>query len=520
MSLSRQLAPLALGIACASLGACSSEPSFTLEWRIATGLSQLDSAILPQSIAECTALGLGGVRVETTQGGIVMDSREFDCFADGEVAGPRLSAGEYRVEVTGLRRNGTAWECSVGSETIAVDSCDGAAGCTCSNDLDCDEGLNCAYIEGSNNVGSGDGDGDGDTAEAPYIRVCHPCSARHTQTVEVIAEEQVALEATLLSPPQCDDGIDNDLDGLTDLLDPACARDPEAQENADQSDTVVHLTTTFLNDNPNANCDLQASDSFPLDVVAFEAVILKEGETVDSRVLSCERELAVYSLILDQGDYELELTGYDLNPALDPDNATAMTTTKSVNFTVSGDQGGFVGESFDFAGEDFLPPLAGPIAFSSVFEIGGGIDNTGINRGCEPVGNADSSPLTVESLAITVLDANGDPVDPATLGYAVPLLSQSDAETAVIDCPAAGSQSVTTMSLDWGAYQVEVEGRIAQTACFADTLFPLPNAQLSQPISRVLVDGLPPAGCEDCQDASDCPGSFNNCVGGICVGNG
>ena len=74
-------------------------------------------------------------------------------------------------------------------------------------------------------------------------------------------------------------------------------------------------------------------------------------------------------------------------------------------------------------------------------------------------------------------------------------------------------------SIDWGAYRVEVEGRVGDNACFAETLYPLPGAQLTTPIDRVFVDGLPPAGCEDCQSDADCPSLFGNCVEGICTSN-
>jgi hypothetical protein len=511
MSLRRQLAPAALGCLLGTLSACGSDPSFEVNWRIAPSFDELGQASEPDSIAECTSWGLGGVRVTTIREGVTVDSRDFDCFADGAVAGPELTAGNYVIEVAGLRRNGTEWACVVPSDTLSNSECDGDIGCECTNDLDCDEGLSCAIIEGSNEFGDGDGDSD---AEAPFIRVCDPCSARHVQELEVVAEQTASLEATLIAPPECDDGIDNDLDGLTDVLDPACAKDRNATEDADRSDTVINLTTTFLNDNPNANCDIEAPDAFPLDVVAFEAVVSQGEEVVDTRVLTCQRSLSIYSLTLPGGDYSLALTGFGVSPSVDPE-ATPVTITKTVDFTVSDQNGGFVGEIFDFSGEDFIPQLNGNIRFSSLFEIGGGVENTGVSRGCLSGGNNDSSPLNIDTVALRVVDADDTTVDPSALG----LMGTEEDGAIVIDCPSSGAQLVETASLEWGAYRVEIEGRVGDVACFSETLQPLPGVQLTEPIDRVFVDGLPPAGCEDCTTDADCPSFFGICSDGICVSN-
>lgn len=490
--------PVALALGLVAFTGCGGEPSFTVSWGIAQDLAQIDDATEPSSPAECTARGIDGVRIVTRQGGLLIDERRFDCFEGGAVAGPELPNGSYDVEVLGLRRSQEAWACEVSTTYVGDPTCTGAQGCACSDDGRCDEHLSCAsqFNEARTEV---------------LARFCEACTARAAFELEIDGSVP-QIEAALIAPPQCDDGIDNDADGLTDILDPACASDPQANEGDDFIDTIFDIEVTFLNGNKLAECKPGATNAFPLGVPLIVLDVKRDGELVERIEQVCRRNLPIERRELDDGDYTLEVTGY----ARDQDGkaSTPLTATESFDFQVAG-AGTFVTAQVDFAGDEFLDPITGAVGARFSYDI---VPNDGSSagaRGCasDPASSNQRSQIVVDEIDITVFDVAGDPVDPSTLGFMNATFIGDAARFACTNMP------IQTASLDWGSFAIDVQGRVQGEVCF-DTQGPvdvLPDLIDSFVVPRVTVDGQPPMGCEDCMSDADCIDTdAPRCVMGLC----
>ncbi len=474
---------------------CSEPPSFELRWSIAESFELLGDARTPESQAECTARGIDGVRVVTTQGGLTIDSREFDCFVDGLAPGPTLEAGRYLVEVMGLRRTQTPWSCQLDSTYIGDPNCTGGLGCACDEEGLCDEGLSCASQLQS-------------TADGVEIlgRFCEACTARSSFVIE-IGGERPELDAPLISPLECDDGIDNDGDGLTDSLDPACARDPSRGESSDLDDTTIALQVSFLGGNNAADCIPGTNQAAPLGVSTIRTRLTGNG--VDEvRDDICQRALPLQLFELAPGDYQVEVTGMGNDGA---GGLEARTLSETLDLSV-GELGGFLAATVDFAGEEFLEPVTGTVGGLPrfVFEVPGA---STMARGCSPSNNS-SSPLEIDEVDLTVLDIDGQAVDPATLAFPG---ASAVGDVSRLACPNTGLESSV---LNWGSYALSIEGRVGTEVCFrtADPVDVLPSFPDAIQLQRVLVDGQPPAGCEDCSVDADCTNpEFPRCSAGLCL---
>lgn len=520
---SPRLRPKSLGVwraqalavsASAILAGCGEDPSFEVRWAIASDFTTLASPIDPESVAECTAFGLGGVRVTTKSGGLLIDEREFQCFEGGAVSGPTLDDGIYDIEVVGLRRNGNPWTCTLEVDTpvLMADDCEtGSEGCGCLPEAFCNEGLNCAaQILPFNSDGTRD----------PADPICLPCTAREKQRVEIDGSRP-ELQYTLIAPPECDDGIDNDEDGLTDVLDPACASDATKAEDSDLQDTIISVSASFLDNNPLADCDSTANIKFPLLVGTLQFEVHGPEGLLHSEVFECQRNLPLRTFPLPAGDYEIRLLGFTLPPFVPFPNKIPLppldfTVVKTLPFVVTASAGGFVNERIDFRGEDFLTPLQGRVGASFIFDADGDPATSAAGRLCTDASVKSGSPLDIEELRIRVLDRDGVAVDPATL--AIPGGSV-DGDATRTSCDNLNLEFSTAV-LDWNSYTLEVEGLVGGEVCYDQgpaTMWTLPDEAKTETLFRVLVAGEPPAGCEDCSVDADCPStSAPRCEASLC----
>ena len=507
----------ALAIFGLGASACGEPPSFRAEWKIAPSYDQMADAIRPESIAACTATGIGGVRIETTQEGLSIDSRTFDCYEGGSVDGPTLPPGVYDVDIIGLRRNGESWVCELDETYIGqVDCQPGSLDCACADGGQCDAGLSCTSQFSQ-----------GDEGSVVEDRWCVPCIARTSQRIEIVAEATEALDFTLIAPPECDDGIDNDRDGLTDRLDPACARDPESREDQDAVESTIALEISFLDGNPNVACT-SATESlparFPLGVRRVTLELRDASDALlETWTVACDRFLPIRNFDLPAGEYSVGVVGRGPAPT-DPDQDTlentALTQFKTLPLVANEAAGGFLMGRVDFSGDDFLAPITGTISFAPNYDLDGPEKGDFDRLTCGPVVGATNniSPLVVDTLDITVTDAEGNLIDPGTLSFEGGVANGDAVRLPCLDSSGT-PQPPPSLPVDWGSYLVSVAASANGVICFEsrDPEFVSPVERVFVNVQRVLVDGVPPSGCEDCLSNDDCPSvAAPECIDGLC----
>lgn len=454
-------------LAVALVGGCDEPPSYQLRWRVGDAEALADPELAPAltSVKQCADVGIAKVRVTTKRASddTVVDRRDYACFPGAFEGGdtvkvPALPAGEYVVEVERVRRTGEPWVCEEGEQ------CETFVG------------------EGGNKVTIGEG---------------------LLETIEVV----------LLQPAQCDDGVDNDRDGRVDGKDPACILDPTGLESAETRFTLFQLAVSFL-DSPAV---------FPANV-SVDAVRLgidtdPDGDPSDDQLLA---EVPAYQLDtsqwpfrlpllsqdFDDGDYVLSVYGVDKQ-------GNQRTTPYEVPFTVPNDA--YVVGVFEFGGDRFVEPIVEPIAAITSLQLDPG-DLTG--PACTLGGFAG---VAIERMWFRVTDEDGQPLDAATLG-----LTGTASGTAIMPVDEANgwisfacpTSMVSSAPLSWGNYQLDVEARIGEVACFVSeetlALAPVGQAGAQNLLLARIVDeqGAPPAGCEECSGPNDCSGQI--CEFGIC----
>ena len=258
-----------------TLSACAEKPSFELRWRVTDDSEQLQQAVdslpLLSTAIDCSEHGLSKIRLETHRDdGTIADRREFACFpqefeSGDPVPGPALDPGTYTLHLSALRRGGDPWQCN---PKAPVDG------------QDCDPLFH--YDEAT-----------GD---------CDPCIGRALASIELSKDGELDIqEFAFLTPPQCNDGIDNDGDGRIDELDPACLRDPEANEADESGETLVVLRSLFL-DNSAISCEAVEVDRIRIE---FEN---ESGSVESHRDLDCEAAIPAFSLALSPGTKQAYLT--------------------------------------------------------------------------------------------------------------------------------------------------------------------------------------------------------------------
>jgi hypothetical protein len=443
--------------------ACEEDPSFRLRWRICepedTGCADDadGSAPLLLSASQCSTVGIGKVRVTTKDAfGLLADIRERACFPSGfkdakaSVNGPALPPGTYSVEVRGLRRSARLDE------------------------------------DGKSLFGWEDEDG--------------PLVIHTVEDVEIVEDEILPLESfELLPPPQCDDGVDNDNDGATDLFDPACST--PGQDGREEGDGGVTLTQfrlelSLLNHNPNARCA-------GLGIARFRVALLDGSDLIEP--ITCPAgglgtgSAFFFTDVVPGGVSVLEVT------AVDKDD---VARTRPVELALPADPGeaGTLSFAVDFDDGLFEPPILDDASFTLAYRP----HPDATLRFCDPPG---AENLVIDEIGIHLLDAHGRPLDPpATLATDSPVGPGATLDGTPFSCP---NREVWTTDLTWGGYLMEVQAFSPEgDVCFA-TVDPIPlgpgeNVALEIPRADPVA-----ASCRDCESDDDCGGTCNDA--GVCV---
>jgi hypothetical protein len=442
-------------LALAGASACQEAPSYRLRWAI-DGRETLDAAA-------CSESGLFQVRVRAYEPpSTVVDERVFPCFPeafrdeDGTVGGGALPSGLYSIEVRGVDRTGDPWDEVSGDQS--------------------------ACVPANAQIG------------------CHPTDvACDCQRIEAEAGETIALpEFVLVPPPQCIDGIDNDLDGLVDVSDPSCNVDfGDGTEGVAVGVTELRLQLSLLDDNPVVSCSSTPLKRLRLQYGTGDAaeVVLEEACNLEAPYLA--------SLRLPAGTVVFTVVGLD-------SGGEPVTEVEQFEAEIS-PIGGTVQHAIDFGPEDFLEPIVREIRVSPgyVSEVG---REAALRYSCEPdvLVKADEmagtpavtrGQLVIAGLRPQVLNGHGGPLDvPATLDDGSVLDGQN-----IIAC----SPSLVTAPLEWGAFSMELEALSAEgEVCFSNVGTPVlmtPGGVSGLFVPRVYdAEGNVPASCHDCEVDADC----------------
>jgi hypothetical protein len=431
---------------------CDEPPSYTVRWTLVDE-AQLDHPDPPplNSVKQCAEVGVSKVRVTTKQADdTVVDQREYSCFPGAfergdPVAVPTLPAGEYTVTIEGLRRTGEPWDCAAESET-------------------------CVAL------------------------------AESSVTIVEDSDDLPTVEVVLLQPPQCDDGIDNDLDGRVDGKDPACILNVTDVEGADFGVALFQTSVTFLGSSAVYPPDVSV-DGFRLEV---DGELLREVWAAELDLTQWPFRLPLIGEPYDPGSYVFSIIGIDADG-----NPRTMPQTDSL--VVTEDQAGFVVGQFDFTGDLFLEPIVEEISVITNLLL----DPTGQQIGICTVGGFPE--VTIASMWFRVTDENDQPLDAAALGFTDFMPTDQPGGWVSLACPTA---PVTSMPLLWGSYKLEIEARIGDAVCFTSEgiqdLAPLGQSGAQNFYLARVVDanGAPPPGCEECVSDSNCSGQI--CENGLC----
>ncbi len=468
--------------------ACTEEPAFRVRWHV-EGMS-----LVMGTAADCSRVGISAVEISTFNAlGTLVDQRVRACFPpgfedpDATVAGPALPPGRYAVVVRGVRRDRVGWydidllDVPVAEDqpddptldpTEGGDDGDGAS-------LPSEEAL--PGLLGAPNCTR---DGDAEVCPPGYL----VCDCRF---IEVVEGKTLPLrDFELPPPPECENGIDDDLDGQVDIFDAGCRGSD--REDADVNSAQFRLLATLLDRNPNAFC-------VGVGIARFDIRI--DGEPVLDPI--CRIDPIFFSADLVSGEHVLEVAARNAAGEL-------VTEPESFTFEVPKGGGGFFPFEVDFSADDFIEPLVERAPLSLQYIPYPGAPQ---GRGCDT--NLFGQ-LDLAQVRIRLLDSRGEPLpekvhtEPAGL----PL------DGTPIACPSA---VLLTEPLTWGAYHVEVEALSSEgEVCFSNVGNPeraAPRESRVLNIPRVLVDGpngpTPPPSCEDCSSDADC--QAGTCQHGICV---
>lgn len=436
---------------------CQAPPSYEIRWEVTPRLGEPLEPLDPPNANECTRVGVVEVEVTAWNAlGLVQDRRRYPCFPrnfqdpDNTQAGPTIAPGQYQLVVRGVRRNGVGWT----SDLVDPDRND-----------DGDEDL---FLPPRCEEGPG-----GAQCEPGFLS----CDCRF---IEVVEDQTVVIRNFVLDPPpECEDGIDGDADGLIDSADPGCMNG--SGESDDIAEVQVRIQPSLLGHNPNVLCSGVG--------VAFFSVSIDGNEVVRPE---CTLDPIFFTRALESGEHLLEVValGADEQPLTHPEMHA---------FEVPEGGGGFVDTQVDFGDADFLQPIVASTTVPLSFQSGGDLPP----RGCAPLVGS----LTLDQVRIETFDARGEPLaDPLVLDDGTPL------DGTAFACPPA---VLRTETLDWGGYLVAVEALSPQgDVCFAtQALQPLaPGQTRSFEIPRV--EPIP-ASCRDCDVDADCAGG--QCDNGVCI---
>lgn len=461
----------------AALPGCGEPPSYQLRWTIVEAEAEAGAL---ERVLQCSSAGVSSVQITTLRGGgdlctaELVDQRRLPCrpesFGAGEpVDGPTLEPGDYTVLVQGLRRNDEPWYC-------AADDID----------LDC-----VADPEAGSDAG--------------------PCTARQTVEVSVSEGTLPQLEAELLAPFECDDGIDNDRDGKVDGQDPGCIIDASGAEAAETGVTLFQTTVSFLDTRAVLPVNVGV-DSLQLSIDGEPVFTVGESEL---DLLQWPFRLPVQaSRTISDGSHMLSMT------ALGADDV-ALTQALETSFTVDQSQATFVPWEVAFTSDTFLEPIVQPLRVSFTLALSDERTST-----CELGGVVGIEPIPVDRLRVLIRDENMQPLDAASLG----LTGNAHVGGSIMPIDEAGGwisfecpvSAVTSQALPWGRYTIEIEAQAGGDLCFAwapddDWKFELaPQPSGAQGFELTREPGPPAPGCVECGvNGRACSGQI--CVDGICV---
>jgi hypothetical protein len=417
---------------------------------------------------ECSRVGVSVVDLVSLVPGFDFpaDQRFKPCWSQAlenphrTLGGPTLPPGEYELVVRGLRSSGEPWTYCFVEDGAEV----------------CGDPFVFPRCEESD---------DGPRCERGY----GVCDCRF---IDVVDGETIEIPDLVLdAPPECEDGIDGDGDGLVDERDPGC--EAANREDVDVISTQLVLDFSLLSGNAAATC-------VGVEVSRFEI-------TFDDSVVStppCRVGEVGVLLNLSEGSHEVSVRALAFD-------GTAVTRVK--RYTVEATPAGVLDPrviEVDFADTDFLEPIQSRAIFGVGYIPGEGVPLRSCDRATAGGGGAPGL-LQIDDVSIRLLDAVGDPVEPA------PVVANGDLQGMRLDGSPAPctSAAIITESLRWGVYQVEVEARSPEgDVCFSnvgDAALLAPGVQVDVQLPRVLPIS---DSCRDCANDADCGGA--ECRDGVC----
>lgn len=443
---------------------CQEVPSYAVRWRIAPRPGEehpqtpepQDEEMTNPSV--CARSGVSQVEVwvfdEARPGTFadkVVDVFRRPCFPErfrrsgGAVRGATLSPGDYTMIVAGTRANGAAWGPCAAAEGDS--SCEGSS---------VETYLRAAYDAELPLCSNGECDAALGTCDCTDFTVV-------ADRVERIPD------FVLNAPPDCEDGIDGDEDGLVDALDPGCQLG--SSESTPVLNPELSISLSVLSGNPNADCTSLGLGSLALTV---------DGEPLDP--ISCDIGVSSFSTPLSVGDHQLGVIGLD-------SARSAATVEKVFDFVVN-DFG--VTEptllEVDFADVDMLQPIDALVRFQLQLQVPDSSDT---------VTCLDDS-VVADDFRVRLLDVAGEPIVPSPRSSAGRLDGHS------VTCELEGGTTLgaaslsTVNALRWGGYLLEFEAYNADgELCWSNADDPTPLA----PRQSVSVVATPvedaPASCFD-----------------------
>ena len=433
------------GLTLAAAG-CQEPRSYAVRWRIEPQADVAEPETVESQDEEmttaaiCARTGVSKVEVWVfDELDVVADNFEYPCFPErfrrpgGAVRGATLSPGDYTILVAGTRANGLPWgECPGASGEGDTPSCDGASVASFLNgalreDID-------LCTDGSCGVG------------------LDSCDC---QTFTVQADKTNRLpDFSLAAPPDCENGVDGDADGLVDQLDPGCQLGDS--ESTPVLSPEIALSLSVLSGNPAADCGNVGIGALALSV---------DGNELDP--IPCEVGLSRLTTPLSVGSHELSITGVQSAAAPNP-----ITVAKTFPFAVN-DLGVTDPPQIevDFADVDLLEPLEAQVQFFYQLTLPDEEEAVFCNDGR----------IGATEYRYRVLDLGGQQVS----GLSAPL------DGSAATCSVANVVSLE--ALQWGVYTVEIEAFNADgDLCWSNADAPaLLTPRESEVVEVQLVEGAP-----------------------------
>jgi hypothetical protein len=485
----RPRTPLLLAL---SLGifACKEPPSYRARWGIfaeaplgcvAGGDAELTSS------CECSERGLGDMRLVTRDAaGVPVDVRTRPCFPpafadlDGTVAGPTLPPGEYAIEVRGIKRQRGAQDVREGPDlqhldyTIVWGADQYSYQWVANDETEAPDDLLLDPIDAAT---------PSCTAGMEDLACVAGAIACDCVSLVIEGDETVELDDFEISaPPECDNGVDDDQDGLVDGADPACTS-TSGTEDAPIGGAQVRLDVAFFDGNPHLDCDAlallgaQGLRASLLDVpadtpddIACDELPDDLGAPASTTDLACAIGSAFFSVTGTVGRKCLDIEVID-------GSGQPRTIAERRDLVLAAGPASFFAYAVDFEAGDFSPPIEQRAQIAIAFDAGGDLP-----RIC-----TDAPAIT--SVEIEVLDAHGGELP-------VPVV---DAAGTPLDGTArpCSDMLLVTESLAWGGYTMRIAayvGEMAETKCFEVAAVPLAPASFGVVVPPV--GGALPVGCE------------------------